>query len=293
MSNQTLISVVIPAFDRANIIEECIKSVLGQTHKELEVIVVDDHSNDNTPDIVDAISEWDSRVRPCVRCNENHGACYARNLGASLARGEYIAFQDSDDMWRPKKLERQLAYMKKGKYDLVFCGMERINDIRKTRWYFPRYTYREDKPAKEQILYENPMSTQCIMLKRSVFDRIRFDENIRKFQDWDFAIRAADHAKIGYLREALVDSTVQTNSISQNVSRYDALWVIYNKYKDLVTANRRIDARFFMKAADELAYNNQARNGIPLYKESLKRSFRVKTFIKFLRCVVLSVFEIE
>ena len=285
MSNQTLISVVIPAFDRADIIEECINSVLAQTHSELEVIVVDDHSCDNTPDVVDAISERDLHVRSCVRCDENHGACYARNLGASLAKGEYIAFQDSDDIWKPEKLERQLAYMKKGEYDLVFCGMERINNIRNTRWFFPRYTYQESQPAKEQILYENPMSTQCIMVKKAVFEQVKFDESIRKFQDWDFAIRVADKARIGYLHESLVESTVQQNSISQTVSRIDSLWVIYHKYEKLIVQNPRIDARFYMKFADELADKDKGQ-AIEYYKKSLRIHFKFRVFVKMMICSI-------
>lgn len=152
MSKSVLISVVILAYNRAAIIKDCINSVLYQTYRNLEIIVVDDHSSDQTVLIVDEFAAKDSRVRPCVRCEENYGACYARNLGAEFARGEIIAFQDSDDIWRPEKLQKQLDYLESNNYDLVFCGMERINTIRNTRWYFPRYTYNENKPAKYQII---------------------------------------------------------------------------------------------------------------------------------------------
>lgn len=285
MNKSVLISVVIPAYNRADIIGDCINSVLNQTYRNIEIIVVDDNSSDNTALVVDEFSGKDSRVRPCVRCSENHGACYARNLGASLAKGEIIAFQDSDDIWKPEKLRKQLAYLKRNNYDLVFCGMERINNIRNTSWYFPRYDYDETKPAKYQIMYENPMSTQCIMVRKSVFEKVRFDDKIRKFQDWDFAIRVADVAKIGYLHESLVESTVQQNSISQTVSRIDSLWVIYRKYKHLIVKNSKIHARFYMKFADELADKNK-RKALEYYRKSLNIHFRFKVFVKMMLCVV-------
>ncbi len=99
------VSVVIPAFNRAALIGETLASVLAQTYRDFEVIVVDDGSTDDTPTIL-AEYERDTRVRVIRQTNQGQGA--ARNAGIGAARGEYVAFVDSDDVWRPDKLERQL-----------------------------------------------------------------------------------------------------------------------------------------------------------------------------------------
>ena len=98
------VSVVIPTFNRADTIGDSIKSVLEQTFKDFEVIVVDDGSTDGTESVVAAFG--DSRIKYIMQ--DNAGACAARNNGIRHANGEYIAFQDSDDYWMPRKLERQL-----------------------------------------------------------------------------------------------------------------------------------------------------------------------------------------
>ena len=112
---QKLVSIVIPAYNRENIIRECLESVLNQTYKNIEIIVVDDCSDDNTVNVVNSIG--DERIR-CCKLQQNSGACFARNYGAALARGEYIAFQDSDDIWLPEKLEKQVKYLEKGNFDM-------------------------------------------------------------------------------------------------------------------------------------------------------------------------------
>lgn len=99
-----LISVVIPTYNRKDKLPACIASVLAQTYPNLEVIVVDDASTDGTERLFDRGT--DPRVH-YVRYGDNRGACYARNLGAQRAHGSFLAFQDSDDLWHPDKLQKQ------------------------------------------------------------------------------------------------------------------------------------------------------------------------------------------
>ena len=107
-AGRPVISVVMAAHNAAGTIERSLASVLAQTHSELEVIVVDDASSDNTGELVDAIAKEDSRVR-LVHNTAQRGAAMTRNRGLSLATGAYITFHDADDESSPEKLERQLA----------------------------------------------------------------------------------------------------------------------------------------------------------------------------------------
>ena len=105
-----MISVVLPAYNRRNTVRKAVESVLNQTERDIECIVVDDASTDDTAGVLTEIN--DSRLR-IIRLTENSGACHARNVGVQAAKGEYIAFQDSDDCFHPDKLERQLRSCRK------------------------------------------------------------------------------------------------------------------------------------------------------------------------------------
>ncbi len=112
------ISVILPTFNRGNLIEKSIKSVLNQTFNNIEILIIDDGSNDNTKDIIKNID--DKRIK-YIKLGKNKGACNARNVGIKKARGEYITFQDSDDILYPFKLEKQLKNLINNNSSLDFC----------------------------------------------------------------------------------------------------------------------------------------------------------------------------
>ena len=112
-----MISVIIPTHNREKTIKKSIDSVLCQTYNNIEIIVVDDKSTDNTEEVINSIK--DNRIK-YIKLDENKGACFARNKGIELAQGKYIAFQDSDDEWLPQKLEIQLRYLEEKKFDTFY-----------------------------------------------------------------------------------------------------------------------------------------------------------------------------
>ncbi|MBS1419447.1 MAG: glycosyltransferase family 2 protein [Firmicutes bacterium] len=237
MDQQALISVVIPSYNRKDKLPACIESVLGQSYKNIEVIVVDDASTDGTPALFQRIS--DPRLR-YLRYEENRGACYARNYGARRASGQFLAFQDSDDTWHPEKLEKQLACLLESGADMCFCGMNRIS-ADGSRFYYPVHGFDPGR-ALEQFLAENRASTQTMLMRRYVWEELGFDESFRRYQDWDFSIRAAAAFRLCYLPLALADSEVGTDSISFAVKSYPALVHLYEKHAALYEANPESDA---------------------------------------------------
>ncbi len=234
---QELISVVIPSYNRADRLPACLESVLGQTYRNIEVLVVDDGSEDGTPALFEELR--DPRLR-YLRYTPNRGACYARNYGAERARGAYLAFQDSDDTWRPEKLEKQLDFLKETGADLVFCGMRRIPEQGEP-FYYPVHGFHPDS-ALADFLAENRASTQTMLMKRLVWEALRFDESFRRYQDWDFGIRAAANFRLAYLPQALADSAVGGDSISAAVKSYPALVHLYEKHAALYAACPAADA---------------------------------------------------
>ena len=122
-----LVSVITPAFNAEKYINEAIDSVLSQTYKDIELIVVDDCSSDRTQSIVEEYIRLDDRVK-YIRMQSNYGVAEARNNGIRLAQGRFIAFLDSDDIWLPEKIERQIKFMQEKNASLIFSAYEKINE---------------------------------------------------------------------------------------------------------------------------------------------------------------------
>lgn len=248
---QKMISVVIPTYNRKEKLSDCIQSVLAQSYRNIEVLVVDDASSDGTEEIFQNVS--DPRLL-YFRYETNRGACYARNYGAERAKGEFLAFQDSDDKWHSDKLEKQYGFLRSADADMCFCGMNRVS-ASGSRFYYPVHPFTPEHGV-EEFLAENRASTQTMLMYKRVWEQLRFDEDIRRYQDWDFGIRAAARFSLCYLPEALVESEVGEDSISSRVNSYPHLLHLYNKHKALyqqypksdAVMNRRMGRR--MHAAD-------------------------------------------
>ena len=205
-----MVSVIIPTYNREKTILRAVSSVLNQTYGDLELIVVDDCSTDKTEEIVKSIE--DSRVI-FVKLEKNSGACVARNTGIAMARGEYIAFQDSDDEWLSNKLEKQLEYLNKTGADVTF---------HKVRQHFPDSDELNYFPHKEESGFVSHLeisnislvTTQSIVGKKEVFGHYLFDPAVKKMQDYDWAVRASKEYKFYYISEILVEQYHQNESLS-------------------------------------------------------------------------------
>ena len=247
-----LVSVIIPTFNRQYIVEKSIRSVLNQSTTDLELIIVDDHSTDETVNVISKIE--DSRIR-IITLSSNHGACYARNIGVKAAKGKYIAFQDSDDIWLTNKLEEQIKFIEDSSADFVFPGMKRIMlENPNKNYYFPNVDLDDNLPYFEQILMLNRVGTQTILCKRECFDIIGFDEGLKRFQDWDLTLQACKNFNVKYLRCPLVDSYIQENSISKSIDANHHAWEsIYFKYQSEINADRRIKSKYLFRLANEVS----------------------------------------
>ena len=210
------ISIIIPTYNRAHTIIDSIKSVLNQTIKNLEIIVVDDGSIDNTKEKIDKIK--DKRLR-YIKLDNNTGGSNARNIGIKNANGQYISFQDSDDIFYPEKLERQFKNMINEKSDFDFC---KINVI-----YNSTYSYiipnemQEKSILKGEIINElisrgNFISTQSILIKSKIMKEHLFDPQMPRLQDYDMILSMISKVKISYTKEVLADLRLQNDSLTHS-----------------------------------------------------------------------------
>lgn len=190
---------VVPTFDRASVLPRALDSVIEQTRLPAEVIVVDDGSTDATAELVE------SRF-PGVRLlrQENRGVSAARNRGIEASRGEWIALLDSDDEWRPRKLERQLSALE-AQPDLRICHTDEIW-IRKGRRVNPRQIHAKHGGwIFEHCLPLCAMSPSSIVIHRSIFEAVgMFNEALPACEDYDLWLRICSRYPVLYLDEPLV-----------------------------------------------------------------------------------------
>jgi glycosyltransferase involved in cell wall biosynthesis len=218
MSQRPAVSVVIPAFNRASVIANAIQSVLGQSFRELELIVVDDGSRDATAETVLAISQSDSRIR-LIRHQSNRGAQAARNAGIRAALGEWVAFLDSDDIWLTSSLEVRLAAARSRNVDVVHS----LGFVLRFGGGEPE-TF--DVPALcgnvyHQLLRAAGPLFQALLVKARALSAIGgLDEDIVAYQEWDTAIRLAKRFEFAFVPEpTFVYDCRGTDTISKNLLR--------------------------------------------------------------------------
>lgn len=234
------LSVIIPTHNRAGTIERAIRSVLSQDVENLEVIVVDDASTDNTEQVIKALG--DHRIR-YIRHETNKGAPAARNTGIAAACGDLIAFQDSDDEWMPDKLAKQMQLFEASgsNADVVYSGFLRQSLNIQTYIPGPWVTVRQGD-ILQQLIQGNFVSTQTMIIRRECFEKSGvFDEQMPRLQDWELAIRLAKHYPFHLIDEPLVIAYETAGNISSDdAAGCQALQLILAKHNDIFQENPRI-----------------------------------------------------
>lgn len=219
MNGQPLISVIMPAYNAAAYIEEAIRSVLGQTHSNLEMIVIDDGSKDATAGIARSIT--DPRVR--VFQQPNGGVSSARNKGLDLARGEYIAFHDADDGMEPTNLAEKLQALTGHGVDWVFGDLILCDPHLRTTGVMRGTDGDVVRTVLLGIETAVPGTSSNILLKRSCFaGGYRFPLELSNAADQHLVLSMARDHTYHHLPRALTRYRVLSTSMSKNVALYEA-----------------------------------------------------------------------
>lgn len=256
--NDKLVSIVMPTYNRGNVIHKAINSVINQSYSNWELIIIDDGSTDNTKEVVRYYLEKDLRIK-FVSNSLNKGANACRNQGATLANGKYLAFIDSDNQWYKDKLIKQLEIIEDSSLniDFVYSKEEVIDE--KFVTIVPRRAYSMEELRKVLPL-KNVVDTSTVLMKKAIFFSVGgFDENMPRFQDWELFFRIV--VVYGYngicVNEVLNKNILQSDSISKsNKKLVDGILSMIKKHKAYLNDINLISS-LFSSANNEVSYTIQ------------------------------------
>jgi glycosyltransferase involved in cell wall biosynthesis len=226
MEDFGLVSIITPLFNCGPFVAETIKSVLAQTYTNWEMLIVDDCSTDNG--VIVAKSFHDSRIK-IFKNKTNCGAAYSRNIGLMSARGKWIAFLDSDDLWLPSKLEMQLKFMIRNNHSFSYTKYVEISENGKPLNILVSGPKKINSQVMHHICYPGCLT---VMYETSVIGKIEVPPEIKKRNDDAILLQAVKKADCFLLNESLSCYRVRNGSISHS-GRLKLLSYHYNVYRKI------------------------------------------------------------
>lgn len=268
-----LITVIIPTYNSAQYLTAAVESVLQQTFKDLEILIIDDGSKDNTSELVKSFGD---KVRYIYQ--ENAGVSIARNNGIKESKGKYVAFLDADDTWLPTKLEKQVKALKDNP-DYKFCFSDFVGVDQNLQPIEMKRARLLNSAIKDLLLRGNVVGSICAVLcERELFDEVGgFDPKLSQCADWDMWIRLATLTDFLFIDEQLVTYRQHDSNMSRNaiLLEQDSLCVLEKGFamdsvpKEIKNKRRVAFARNYMVLAGTYYHSK-------LYKH-------------FLRCAAISI----
>ena len=243
--NSPAVSVIIPTYNRAQMLCEALASVRRQTVQDFEVLVVDDGSSDDTAAVAKAFAPQAIYLR-----QEHGGVAAARNLGIRSARASYIAFLDSDDLWLPHKLERQLAFLREHpSVGLLYARMWSYHVDRPTeRQLEPRAVARS---FDELLNGPNTVTTSTVIVRRECFDIVGlFDPSLPTVEDHELWLRIAHRFPLAFLEEPVAEYRRHGGGFNAD---HAALYEGYRRFYELMLRDHRSRLRNPKAATRQLA----------------------------------------
>jgi len=239
-----LFSVMILTHNRSDLLQEAIQSVLAQTFQDFEIIIIDDHSTDNTCQVVS--SYQDKRIKYYLN-ERSKGQAGARNTAISKSKGEWIAFLDDDDVWLPLKLEKQAEMIKviDNNVGLIYTGYATYDFEKET--IIKKILPEKKGWVQDDVLYSNCIGAICsVAVRKSLLDRVGgFDERFESMVDMDMWVRISGISMVVFIKDVLVYVRKSNKDrISSNMKRkLNGSTLFWDKYKLLIDKDARLKQR--------------------------------------------------
>lgn len=272
---KNLVSVIIPTHDRSELLTNAINSVLSQTYSNLEILIIDDNSSDNTEQIVKEIKN--SKIL-YFKNNVSLGSAGARNIGIKNSKGEFIAFLDDDDIWYTDKLRKQIECFKNEKVGLVYSSIDL--SFNRYKITYPTMPQKKGSIYKDLLIRNYVGGTISVVVRRTALnDEILFDKSFPAREEYDLWIRISKKWEIDYIKEPLAKAFYRNEikRISTNVDNYiKAINLINEKYRsdyELLLNDHEIQ----LKKVDQYFFLGS--QGIKNYNKKLARKYFLKAFL--------------
>lgn len=277
------VSVIIPTYNRVHLISRAIQSVLNQSYRDFEIIVVDDCSTDVTEVIIKDFQEQDKRIR-YIRHEKNKGGSAARNTGITSAKGDYIALLDDDDGWLPEKIEKQVIKFRNSpdKVGVIYCGffyvLEESGNI-----------VAESVPALRGNIYANLLKN-CILgsptplIRRTCFQKAGlYDETLPSAQDWDMWIRLSKYYEFDFIPDILAKHYIHGGQISVDINaKIQARKKLMRKYQADLSVLPSILSVHLKRLGILYCLAEQSKEGRKYFLDSIKQNtFQRNGYIHF------------
>ena len=256
------ISAIITTFNRKDYCREAIKSVLAQTYKNFELIILDNSSKDGTGEVVKSFQD------ACIRyiCHPQLNVAQARNLGWRSARGAYVAFLDDDDLWLPKKLESQIGKFENGGTDLalVYGGFYKIDKDGKRIGEF-QPTVRGmvlEKLLKQDDYFTGSASNPLI--RRDIIEKLGgYDDIVTTGEDWEFYLRLAQNYSVECIKEPVLEIRQHEGPrLGDRLKEAAALEIqVMDRYKDIFDRDRKLRSFYLQKVGGKYCRIGEVRQG--------------------------------
>ena len=229
-----MVSVIMASYNHEKFIPDAIESVLNQTYKDFELVIIDDYSNDNSREIINKYEKMDKRIKVLLH-NKNKGISRTRNDGFDIAEGKYIAFIDSDDVWVPHKLEVQVPIIEQDENLIVWSEGDVIDEMGR---FLGRKVSDPSTKKSGNLFYELLNTNKIIIFVSSmIFNKnhlrnIRFNENLKYDNDCQFYVELASSFNFFFIKEALSKYRIHSDNTRIRISLQKR-----DKYKDRVKLN--------------------------------------------------------
>lgn len=276
----SLVSVIVPVYNREKLVTETVASILGQTYRPIEIILINDGSTDSSLSVMQILQQQHPSLIRIID-QENQGQTIARNQGIAAASGKYIAFLDSDDLWVPDKLELQIPLFDEG-VGLVYGGVELINEIGETTGFDPCDPEIQGS-IYPQLLVKNRMTGGSVVVLRKALDKVgMFDPGFSAAENWDLWLRICKKYEARLVNKPVVKYRLHQNNMSKDmILMQDAKRQIMEKHCDRHSPDKLV-AQYSKLAEADLFY----KLGVHYFSQE---QFG-KAIGKFLRVIKISPF---
>lgn len=252
------VSTIIPTYNSPHYLIEALESVLSQTYKDMEIVIVDDGSTDNTKEVIQSYLILDRNIKYIYQ--NNGGTASARNTGIKFSSGEYIAFLDHDDIWLPQKTELQIKILDSDpSIGLVYCRFQIMDEDKGSVLEPPKRELCRGGVYEKFLVRCYINTASQVMIRKACIERVGyFDESLQIVDDYDFYIRVARHYKIEYLDQPLANWRIHrlntSKAIEKMISNRIALRKKILKDPDLSKKQRLIVKQVLRRDYFELGY---------------------------------------